>query len=188
MEQIAMNSTVGRLVSILLAIVTAGVLLIVPGAAFAQQKLKFSYTQPPGLTKYTQQHALDVGDVPGHQIRIASLHTKFASDSPEYDGVKVVETFGWIQSDYTNATGRFTQYTVSHMANGDMVFSRTEGLGQTTSAADGSGKTSYSTVTTLTGGTGKFASIRGTIKGGGVTDFKTGPNNSPSEGEYWFQK
>lgn len=183
-----MKSTVGRRFSILMSIVTSAIFLITPSTALTQQKFKYSFTQPPGIAKYTQQHVLDVGDVPGHQIRIATLHTKYASEAPEYDGVKVLETFGTLHSDYTGGSGRFTVYNVSHMANGDKVFSHVDALSQTSAAGDGSGKTSFSTVTTLTGGTGKFASIRGTIRGGGVTDFKTGPENRPSEGEYWFQK
>ena len=183
-----MKSTLGRLVRIMLAVVTPALLLIAPSTSVAQEKFKYSYTQPPGITKYTQQHVIDVGDVPGHQIRVAALQTKYTSDAPEYDGVKVVELLGSLQSDYINGSGRFTQYNVSHMANGDKVFSRVDALSQTSSGADGSGQTSYGTVTTITGGTGKFASIRGLIRGGGVTDFKTGPNNRPAEGEYWFQK
>jgi hypothetical protein len=43
-------------------------------------------------------------------------------------------------------------------------------------------------VTTLTGGTGKFATIQGTLRAGGVTDFKTGTSGNVTEGEYWFEK
>ena len=162
--------------------------MVAPATTLAQQKFKYSFTAPPGVTKYTQQHMLDVGDLPGHQIRIATLHTKYTNEAPEYDGVKVVEAFAWLSADYVNTSGHFTQYAVSHMANGDKVFSHVEGLLQTSTGAEGSGKSAYAVVTTLTGGTGKFATIRGTIRGSGVTDFKTGTTASPSEGEYWFQK
>jgi hypothetical protein len=46
----------------------------------------------------------------------------------------------------------------------------------------------YTNVTTLTGGTGKFRGIRGTLRGAGVTDFKTGPSAINTEGEYWLEK
>jgi hypothetical protein len=183
-----MTTMTARGVRRLLTIAAGGTFLFASTAALAQQKMKFSFTAPPGVTKYTQQHVLDVSDVPGHQIRIASLHTKYAAQAPEYDGVKVVESFGWLTSDYIGGSGRFTQHSVAHMANGDKMLSRTEGLVQTSTGAEGAGKTTFSTVTTLTGGTGRFATIRGTIKGAGVTDFKTGPTPSPSEGEYWFEK
>jgi hypothetical protein len=57
---------------------------------------------------------------------------------------------------------------VLQMENGDKIYETVEGQLQTSGA-----KAAYSTVTTLRGGTGKFASIRGLIRGGGVTDFKT---------------
>ena len=95
---------------------------------------------------------------------------------------------GWLASDYIGASGRFTSYGVLHMANGDRIFTRADGLSQTSIGADGGRRTSFSTVTTLTGGTGKFATIRGTIRGSGVTDLKTGTTGNPSEGEYWFEK
>ena len=63
-----------------------------------------------------------------------------------------------------------------------------EKVAEVNELADGGRKSSFSTVTTLTGGTGKFAAIRGTIRGSGTTDFKTPPTINPSEGEYWYAK
>ena len=158
-----------------------------PNNAVAQEKYKYIFgaTVAP---KYIEQQVLDVGDVPGHQIRIASLATKYGTEAPVYDGVKVLETKGWLRSDYINRNGGFTQYTVLQMANGDKIYQTIEGQTQTSVGSEGTGKTSFSTITHLTGGTGKFANIRGLIRGSGVSDFKTGPSNNPSEGEYWFEK
>ena len=139
-------------------------------------------------TKYTEQHVLDVGDIAGHQIRIAATHTKYSDKAGEYDGVKFVEQSGWLASDYINGSGRFSTYGVTSMANGDKVFMRSEGLTQTTIGADGARKTAYSIVTTLTGGTGRFATIRGSTRTTGTTDFKSGTNTTSAEGEYWFDK
>ena len=184
-----MKTLAARKLHLTIAIVMAGGLfLIAPTNSWAQQKFKYFFKEPVGVSKYTQQHVLDVGDVPGHQIRVASLQSKFTDTAPEYDGVKVTEIALWLTSDYIDASGRFTSYGISHMANGDKIFTRAEGIGQTSIGPDGWRKTSYSTVTTIVGGTGKFATIRGTIKGGGTTDFKTGTTGNPSEGEYWFVK
>jgi hypothetical protein len=79
-------------------------------------------------------------------------------------------------------------YAVLQMANGDKIFNQSEGLSQTSVGADGGKKTTFSTVTTLSGGTGKFATIRGTLRGSGLTDFKTGTSGNVTEGEYWFEK
>jgi len=174
---------------LLFTIVAGGAFLLASTVGVAQEKFKYSFKDPGGLSKYTEQHALDVGDVPGHQIRVASLHTKYTNEAPEYAGVKVVESFTWISSDYIGGSGRFKTYAVAHMANGDKIFSHGEGLSQTSvAAADAGKKTATSTVSTITGGTGKFATLRGSIRNTGLTDFKTGTSGNVSEGEYWFEK
>ena len=156
--------------------------------AFAQEKYKYSFKAPDGVTKYTKQHVVDVGDVPGHQIRVAETHTVYAGEAPVYAGVKVKEAWGRISSDYVEGSGHAVNYTVAIMENGDKVFSRTQLLLQTGVGADGARKSAFTTVTTITGGTGKFVGIRGTLRGQGTTDFKTGTSNNQAEGEYWFEK
>jgi hypothetical protein len=183
-----MKTLTARRMSALSIVAYVFMLLITPNQSWAQQRFKFFFKDAGGITKYTEQHAIDVGDVPGHQIRVATLQTKHGSEAPDYDGVKVSESTAWLTSDYVAGSGHFTEYSVSLMANGDKIFSRVEGLSQTTIGADGGRKTSYSAVTTLTGGTGKFATVRGTIRSSGSTDFKTGVTGNPSEGEYWFEK
>jgi len=165
-----------------------GLLLCLPALnASGQQKYKYSFKAPPGVSKYTQQHTLDVRDVQGHQIRIGELHTKYANEAPEYDGVKVTEAWTSLISDYTNASGRLVTYGVSLMANGDRIFSRSEGVTQTSTSDDGSRKTAFNNVVTITGGTGKFATIRGVLRTSGLTDLKTGTSGIVTEGEYWFE-
>ena len=97
---------------------------------------------------------------------------------------------GWTRasSDHTNGSGRSAGYGISILENGDKIFSRFETLVQTVVSADGSRKSAYTTVTTLTGGTGKFSTIHGTLRGAGSTDFKTGLSGAKTEGEYWFER
>ena len=173
--------------SIVRLLIIGSVGFVLSDLAVAQQRLKYTFSATvPG--KYIEQHVLEVGDVPGHQIRVAALNTKYGEEAPVYDGVKVTESSGWISSDYTNGSGRFIQYLALQMANGDKIYQNMEGQTQTSVAPDGGKKTSYSTVTLIKGGTGKFSTIRGILRGSGVTDFKTGPMNNPVEGEYWFEK
>lgn len=171
-----------------LTLVAGTAMLLAPSVGWAQQKFKYTFKDPGGQSKYTQQHVIDVADVPGHQIRVASLQTKYTAEAPEYDGIKVVESMGSLTSDYINGSGRFTVYNVAQMANGDKLYSHAEGLSHTTVASDGGKRTSITTVTTLTGGTGKFATIRGVLRGSGVTDFKTGTSGLITEGEYSLEK
>ena len=182
-----MKKWFARAVGPVLIVVAGGIAVVAPSAS-AQQKFKTSPPDPGAVTKYTEQHVFDVGDMPGHQIRIASLHTKYTDKAGEYDGVKFVESTAWLASDYINGSGRLNTYAVTLMANGDKVFSRGDGVSQTSIGADGARKTTFSTVTIITGGTGRFATIRGTSRATGVTDFKTGTSNTSSEGEYWFDK
>jgi hypothetical protein len=158
-----------------------------PDVALAQQKLKYTFNANV-TSKYIEQHVLDVGDLPGHQIRVAALTTKYGEEAPVFDGIKVAESSGWISSDYINGSGRFMQYSVLQMANGDKIYQTIEGQSQSSTAPDGGRKSSYSTVTSIRGGTGKFATIRGVLKGSGTIDFKTGPTSNSVEGEYWFEK
>jgi len=77
---------------------------------------------------------------------------------------------------------------VTVLENGDKIFSRSETLTHGIVESDGSRKGTYTSVTTLTGGTGKFATIRGTLRTVGGGDYKTGLSGVKTEGEYWFEK
>jgi hypothetical protein len=166
---------------LLLGLVTFGV-----GNAAAQAKKQFVWK--PGTSKYTQTHIIDVGDVPNHQLRLFELHTVYSGDAPDFDGVKVKERFARAVSDYIDGSGTATGYAVNILENGDKVFERVAILAQTTVAADGSRKLGYRAVMTLSGGTGRFTGIRGTLLGGGGSDLKTGVSDTWTEGEYWFEK
>ncbi|HYZ90446.1 MAG TPA: hypothetical protein VE620_14205 [Myxococcales bacterium] len=154
-------------------------------AALAQQKQKISYKVQSSVTSYTQQHVIDVGDVPGHQIRVYEIRYSYAAEGPVFDGVKVTEAWSRAASDYVDGTGNASGYSVYNMQNGEKVFARFALVAQSTIGSDGAKKTTFSTVTTLTGGTGRFRGIHGTLKTTGATDFKSGPS-SQTEGEYWL--
>jgi hypothetical protein len=59
--------------------------------AAAQQTQRVSFKTPAANTKYTQQHFVDVGDVPGHQVRVFEIHRTFPNDPPVINGVKLKE-------------------------------------------------------------------------------------------------
>jgi hypothetical protein len=61
-------------------------------------------------------------------------------------------------------------------------------MAHTAVGADGGRRLSFTTVTTLTGGTGKFKGIRGTLRTSGFSDLKTGTSGTQTEGEYWFEQ
>jgi hypothetical protein len=168
---------------------TAVALMSLPGgllsdAATAQEKHRVVIKTLPENTKFTQQHAIDVGDVPGHQVRVFEIHRTYPNNPPIINGLKLVETWNRGITDYTNVNGPNYNYTVSIMENGDKYFSRTITLSQ----GIGAGKNSYTSVSTITGGTGKMAGMQGVSRSSGRSDLAAGINENESELEYWFVK
>jgi len=156
--------------------------------AQAPVKHKYYFKAPPGSAKYVEQHTVDVGDQPGHQLRVARLQTRYADQAPEFDGVKVSEQQTTLSSDYVDGSGHFVVYAVLTMANGDRIYERGEALTRSLLGDDGNRKNVYAQVWTITGGTGKFSALRGTLRTTGGTDFKTGTSDVVTEGEYWFDR
>ena len=161
--------------------------LSVSVGALAEEKHKFSFKAPPGATKYTESHVLDVGDRPGHQLRIAELVSRYPGEAPQFAGVKAREVWTRLVSDYTEGSGSAFSYQIYMMETGDRIFARSEILMRTAVGPDGLRVSSFTTVQTLTGGTGRFKGIRGTLRSGGFTDFKTGTTGTQTDGEYWFE-
>jgi len=162
-----------------------GLAVAVPaGDASAQQKQRVSFKVPAENTKYTDQHVLEVGDVPGHQVRVYELHRTFPSNPPVINGVKLVETWGRNASDYTEGNGTGNLYTVYVFENGDKFFAR----GALVAQSDGSGKLTTTSVGPITGGTGKFAGIRGVVRNTSTADPKAGFNVGQTDIEYWMEK
>jgi hypothetical protein len=71
-------------------IATAGLALLPISEGWAQQKCKRSGAYLAQDSKYTEQHVIDVGDVPGHQVRILELHRTPSNAKPNCEGLKVV--------------------------------------------------------------------------------------------------
>ena len=101
-----MNTLISKGQGILLAIIVGATLATFGfSEGWAQQKHKISGKLRAANTKYTQQYVIDVGDVPGHQIRIFEIHRTFPKDPPAFEGVRTVEE--WVRgfSDYTDGNG-----------------------------------------------------------------------------------
>ena len=59
--------------------------LLVVDVAWAQQKFPLSTTADGSQERYVQQHMIDVGDVPGHQIRIQETQrTKLGTEHAHF--------------------------------------------------------------------------------------------------------
>ena len=61
---------------------------------YVVEKHKVTFSVPGERSKYTIQHRIDVGDLPGHKIRIAELRRSFTVQNPlKFQGVRVLEEY-----------------------------------------------------------------------------------------------
>jgi len=175
--------------SLWLLVIGLGSSLTVASGAWAQDKHSISWNSPAGSSRYTEQHVIDVGDVPGHQVRVFELYGGPSASAPSFDGAKVVESWTRGMTDYTNLNGPAFIYGHYVLSDGNKIFWRLNGLAQSTLNADGSRRTTFTGVITLTGGTGKFKGVRGMIRAAGVFDpSRQGSNETEFSGEYWIEE
>lgn len=174
--------------SLILTVLPIGLaVLIIPDVA-AQERCKMTWEVPAADSKYTQQLAIDVGDVPGHQVRVLELRRVFPNDKPNCEGLKRVEEWTRGYSDYIDRNGRAWGYEVVALENGDKIYGEWTGTSQTVVGADGSKKTTFEGTSTWTGGTGKYQGVRGIEWSHAVFDPGKGLNQGKFEAEYWFEK
>jgi hypothetical protein len=164
--------------------------LLCTGIASAQQKYQYNHSAAPQSSRYVQQHIIDVGDIPGHQVRILEVQRVYESNHPVVMGTKVVESWTRGFSDYVNGVGPAHGYDTWILEDGSRIFLEWRGTSYTESTPTGSRKGTFHGTSRFISGTGKFATIRGAITDATEfdTDPKTGYNRPASRGEYWFEK
>jgi hypothetical protein len=162
--------------------ITIGMALTVP-VAMAQQKQHVSYNTPPTQTTYTQQHVIDVGDIPGHQARLFEIRRTYGNDAPTINGSKLKEQWTRGMSDYIDNNGPAIIYNVWILENGEKFFVRTSLVAQ----SSGDGKLTNMTSGVITGGTGSLARIRGIISSHGPSEPKAGVNANQTDIDYWME-
>ena len=147
------------------------------------------------MAEYTTVHVIDVGDVPGHILRIFELTwDETGNDDPAiFNGVRVERKVQRAFADYVNSTGSFHGYEQYHLENGDTLFGRYSGTTQTTFDEDGNvARTAVMAVHEITGGTGAFQGIQGLLRSSLVG--QPGPDATFAfsdvtvEGSYWMQE
>jgi hypothetical protein len=151
--------------------------------AVAQEKQHVSFKSTAENSKYTQQLNVDVGDVGNHIVRAFDLHRTYPANQPVIGGLKLAQEWNRGIADLTDGTGTSTLYGVYLMDNGDKFFTRTA-----TVVESGSGKLTATQVGTISGGTGKLAGIRGTVKSITTFDPKSGFNENQTDMNYSIGK
>ena len=162
--------------------ITIGMALTAP-VAMAQQKQHVSYNTPAAHTTYTQQHIIDIGDIPGHQARLFEIRRTYGSDAPVINGSKLKEQWTRGMSDYIDNNGPAIIYNVWVLENGEKFFVRTSLVAQ----SSGDGKLTNMTSGVITGGTGSLARIRGIISSHGPSEPTAGINANQPDIDYWME-
>ena len=155
-----------------------------PDRAIAAIHQKVSYQTTAANTKYTQQHAIDVEDVPGHILRVYEIHRTHPNNPPVINRVALKEQFTRGTSDQTDNNGVSINHSTYVLVNGDKFFTR----GTTVAQNNGPGKSSNSSTAYIVGGTGKVGGIQGVTRGKAASEPKAGINENQTEIEYWFTK
>ena len=161
--------------------------LVIPNVS-AQQKCKMSWEVPASDTKYTQQLAIDVGDIPGHQVRVVEIHRVYPNAKPNCEGLKTTESWTRGFSDYVDRNGRAWGYDVTTLENGDKIYAEYTGTSQTVVGSDGAKNSSFEGTSRWTGGTGKYQGVRGIGWAHVAIDPEKGFIQTKFEAEYWFEK
>ena len=166
-------------------------LLFLCANAWSQQKYPIANNTEGSTSKYTQQYKIEVGDVPGHTVRIQETNRTYNEKSTlAFRGVKAKES--WVRgfSDYTNGKGRAWGYGQWVLEDGEKVFFDYSGQSHSEPTSTGSLKGSYHGTTRIVGGTGNYKGIRGTTTDtvSFDNDPKAGYNNISGTGEYWFEE
>lgn len=159
-------------------------MLFVSTIAVAQEKHAVGFDAPASGNQYTQQHVLDVGDVPGHQLRLYELVRSYGGKDQTIEGVVLKEAVIRATSDLTDLNGLGRSYVEYRMENGDRIFARGYFLNH---KLPNGNRLKNLTELDITGGTGKFRGIRGIVRAETVSDAKAF-NQNRTEFEYWFDK
>lgn len=183
-------STGKALGKLVLRMTMALALLPLGSIVWAQQRYPIE-TAGEGQTasKYTQQLAIDVGDVAGHQVRVVELMRNYSEETKlRIMGARVKESWFRGLTDYVNGSGPARGYSVWILEDGEKIFLAWDSISQSEATAAGSRRGSSEAVTRITGGTGKYKGIRGLMRDSVQfdTDPKQGYSRAVSKGEYWF--
>src|SRR4249920_3458637 len=102
----------------------------------AMDRQTVAFSLPTGSIHYIQEQTIEVGDVPGHKLRIFESRIDYQNINLVFAGVRVKEVFTRGASDYTNGNGTSSNYSVYLLEDGNKVFAKDAGVGQTTVTSD----------------------------------------------------
>src|SRR5262245_2937157 len=105
-----------RLIPVAMTFVVAIIFL---SSTDARAQKKYSRSEAPASNgEYLQEHAIDVDDRPGHQVRVYEIKYEYPKKDLAFAGVLVKQSMTRGMSDYVNWSGSFVTYTVYAMEDG----------------------------------------------------------------------
>lgn len=146
---------------------------------------RLSITQPAeAIGRFTREELVDIGDVPGHQLRVYQVHNRYPERDLTFAGVVVTEMTSGGIGDSVNGSGTFTAYNVYSLEDGNKVFVHVTGTVQ----VDPAGARRSTTVENFVGGTGPFKGIRGQMRNTLSRAAGSDALDVQVNGEYWFEQ
>ena len=172
--------------------ITAGIFAALSvSSVWAQQRHPIAISSDGVKSRYVQQLAIDVDDIPGHQVRVLENQRTFPADKqPIVDGERIVEWWGRGLSNYTAGIGPVWGYNTLITDKGNKIFLEFTGTSESQATETGSKRGTYHGTSRFVGGTGRFSKIRGYLVEVSKfdTDSKAGYTVADSRGEYWFEQ
>ena len=157
-------------------------------AAAADNRHSVAFDLGSAVIRYNKQHRLPVDDAPKHVLRIYDLGREFASGSFAFDSVAVTTIREWGSSDLVDENGTELAYVMFVLQDGNRVFGLYRGTVEARRWPDGSRHYDIRGAIDLTGGTGAFEHIHGTISTWQALDPGADSSQGRAEGEYWFER
>jgi hypothetical protein len=168
---------------------TAAALVVFVAAQAAEpERYPLAYSLDPAATSYVRQYRVEVGDVPRHELRVFDLTRKFTRGTPMIDGVRLTETQERGIADLVDQEGSENAYVIYMLEDGNRVFGRYSGTVRTRRWPDGSRHYDVRGTIELTGGTGRFEAIRGSVTVWQALDPGADSSQGEARGEYWFER
>jgi hypothetical protein len=147
-----------------------------------------AYSLDAVATQYARQYRVEVGDVPRHELRVFDLTRKLTRGTAMIDGVRLTETQERGVADLVDQDGTENAYVIYVLEDGNRVFGRYSGTVRTRRWPDGSRHYDVRGTIELTGGTGRFETIRGSVTVWQALDPGADSSQGAARGEYWFER
>jgi len=160
---------------------------VLPAVTAAGDRHAIAFDLGSAAIHYHKQYRLLVDDTPKHALRIYDLSREFAAGSFTLGSVAVTTMREWGTSDLTDENGTESAYVMFVLEDGNRVFGRYRGTVETRRWPDGSRHYDIRGTIDVTGGTGAFQHIRGTIRTWLALDPGADSRQGRAEGEFEFE-